>query len=410
MPRVDDTEGSGGMRVNTNLAALNTHRVLGRNDQAAQRSLERLSSGLRITRAADDAAGLGISEGLRSQVGGMRQAMRNASEGIDLVRTAEGALGETASLLRRMRDLTVQAANDGAVNDQARGAIQQEIGQLAAEISRIATTTRFNGRPLLDGTYRDTFQVGADVGDTILLVIGGPDDAMDAGGLGLDRVDVTRTDAGPGATATVTPAISDAEGVPTSGRASLAGDFITPGLLEANYRGLTGTISYNGRSFDLAGIDFTGDVTAQDHIDTINFAARAALGTVGMPVAATSLELVFTGDNPGPGSTIADGQRLSMRYSPPVGTDRAIRRIDAAIAEISSVRANLGAIENRLEHTVARLGVSAENTSSGLSRIRDTDMAAEMTALVRHQVLSQAATAMLASANQRPQGVLRLLN
>ncbi len=398
------------MRVDTNLAALNTRRVLVRHDQATERSLERLSSGLRINRAADDAAGLGISEGLRSQVGGMRQAVRNAREGIDLVRTAEGALGETASLLRRMRDLTVQAANDGALDDSAKGAIQAEIGQLSAEVTRIATTTAFNGRPLLDGTYRDTFQVGADVGETILLVIGGPEDAMDAGGLGVDRVDVTRTGAGPGATATVTPAISDAEGVPTSGRASLAGDFITPGSLEANYRGLTGTISYNGRSFDLAGIDFTGDVTAQDHIDTINVAARAALGTVGMPVVATSLELVFTGDNPGPGSTVADGQRLSMRYAPPVGTERAIRRIDAAIAEVSSVRANLGAIENRLEHTVARLGVAAENTSSSLSRIRDSDVAAEMTALVRHQVLSQAATAMLASANQRPQGVLRLLN
>ncbi len=398
------------MRINTNLAALNTHRVLVRHDQATERSLERLSSGLRINRAADDAAGLGISEALRSQVGGMRQAVRNAHEGIDLVRTAEGALGETASLLRRMRDLTVQAANDGALNDQARGAIQQEIGQLADEVTRIATTTRFNGGPLLDGTYRDTFQVGADVGETILLVIGGPDEAMDAGGLGVDRVDVTRTGAGPGATATVTPAISDAEGVPTSGRASLAGDFITPGSLEGNYRGLTGTISNNGRTFDLAGIDFTGDVTAQDHIDTINFAARAALATTGMPVVATSLELVFTGDNPGPGSTVADGQRLSMRYSAPVGTDRAIRRIDAAIAQVSSVRANLGAIQNRLEHTVARLGVSAENTQSSRSRIQDSDMAAEMTALVRHQVLSQAATAMLASANQRPQGVLRLLN
>ncbi len=226
----------------------------------------------------------------------------------------------------------------------------------------------------------------------------------------MDRVDVTGTGAGPGVTATVTPAISDAEGVPTSGRASLAGDFITAGSLEANYRGLTGTISYNGRTFDLAGIDFTGDVTAQDHIDTINFAARAALATTGMPVVATSLELVFTGDNPGAGSTVADGQRLSMRYSAPVGTDRAIRRIDAAIAQVSSVRANLGAIENRLEHTVARLGVSAENTQSSRSRIQDSDMAAEMTALVRHQVLSQAATAMLASANQRPQGVLRLLN
>jgi flagellin len=399
-----------GVRINTNAAALHTHRVLARNDAATGRSLERLSSGLRINRAADDAAGLAISEGLRSQVGGLRQALRNSQDGISVVRTAEGALSETATVLRRMRDLTVQAANEGALNAHAQGAIQQEIDQLSDELTRIATTTSFNGTRLLDGTYCGTFQVGAEVGETITVVIGGPGWAMDAEGLELTGIAVTRTGAVSGATATATPAVSDEEGVPTSGRVSLAGDFVTPGSLEAGYRGLTGTISYNGRTFDLAGVDYTGDVTAQDHIDTINLAARAALGTVGMPVVATSGELVFTGDNPGPGSTVADGQRLSMRYAAPVGTDSALRLIDAAAARVSSVRANLGAIENRLEHTVARLGVAAENMAAGLSRIRDLDMAAEMTALARHQVLSQAASAMLAQANQAPQGVLRLLN
>jgi flagellin len=399
-----------GVRINTNAAALNTHRMLVRNDQAMGRSLERLSSGLRVNRAADDAAGLAISEGLRSQVGGMRQALRNTQDGISLVRTAEGALSETASVLQRMRDLTVQAANEGALSPDAQEAIQQEFDQLADELTRIATTTRFNGTPLLDGSYRGTFQVGANVGETITIVIGGPGAAMDAESFALTGVDLTRTRAGAAATATMTPAVSDEEGVPTSGRVSLAGDFITPGSLEANYRGLTGTISYDGRTFDLGGVDYTGDVTAQDHIDTINLAARAALGTTGMPVVATSGELVFTGDNPGAGSTIADGQRLSMRYSASLDTGAALRVIDAAVAEVSSVRANLGAIENRLEHTVARLGVAAENTAAGLSRIRDLDMAAEMTVLVRHQVLSQAATAMLAHANQAPQGVLGLLN
>jgi flagellin len=398
-----------GVRINTNTAALHTHRALARNDQAMGRSLERLSSGLRINRAADDAAGLGIAEGLRSQVGGMRQALRNSQDGISVVRTAEGALSETAAVLRRMRDLTVQAANEGALTSSAREAIQQEIDQLSAELTRIATTTAFNGRSLLDGSYHGTFQVGAQVGETITVVIGGPGWGLDAEGFGLAAADVTGAVAGGGATATPTPAVSDEEGTPTSGRVSLAGDFVTPGSLEAGYRGLTGTISYDGRTFDLASVDYTGDVTAQDHIDTINLAARAALGTVGMPVVATSGELVFTGDDPGSGSTIADGRRLSLRYAAPLGTDATLRGIDAAIARVSSTRANLGAIENRLEHTVARLGVAAENTTAGLSRIRDLDMAAEMTALARHQVLSQAATAMLAHTNEAPQGVLRLL-
>jgi flagellin-like hook-associated protein FlgL len=401
-----------GVRINTNTAALNTHRILARNDHAMGRSLERLSSGLRVNRAADDAAGLAISEGLRSEVGGLRQALRNTQDGISVVRTAEGALSETTSVLRRMRDLTVQAANEGALTSQARGAIQQEMDQLSEELTRIATTTSFNGTPLLDGSYHGTFQVGANVGETITIIIGGPGWAMDAEGFGLTGIDVTGAGAaaGSGATATATPAVSDEEGVPTSGRVSLAGDFITPGSLEASYRGLTGKISYNGLTFDLAGVDYTGAVTAQDYIDTINLAARAALGTTGMPVAATSGELLFTGDNPGPGSTIADGQRLSMRYAAPLGTDAALRVIDTAIGRVSSTRANLGAIENRLEHTVARLGVAAENTAAGFSRIRDLDMAEEMTVLVKHQVLSQAATAMLAHAHRAPQGILSLLN
>ncbi|SEL46023.1 flagellin [Blastococcus sp. DSM 46786] len=397
------------MRISTNVAALNTHRVLAGSDRAAGRSLERLASGLRLNRAADDAAELAVAEGLRSRIGGMRQAVRNTHDGISVVRTAEGALAQSTSVLQRMRDLTVQAANDGALDASAKAAVQREIDQLAAELTRIATVTAFNGTPLLDGSYRGTFQVGSEVGETLTVVIGGAGRGMDAEGLGIGGIDVARTAAVSAARATATPAVSDEEGVPTSGRLSLAGDFITPGSLEAAYRDLTGTISYAGRTFDLGTVDYTGDVTAQDHIDTINLAARAALGTAGMPVVATSGELVFTGDNPGPGSTTADGQRLSLRYDPQLDTGTAVRALDTAIRRVGSARADLGAIENRLAHTAARLDVAVENTTASWSRIRDTDMAAEMSTLTRAQVLSQAGTAMLAQAQQSPQGILRLL-
>ena len=399
-----------GVRVATNLSAMTAHRAVARTDLAMTRSMERLASGYRINRAADDAAGLAVSEGLRSQIGGLGQAARNAQDGIGVVRTAEGALTESTSILQRMRDLTVQAANDGALDHPAKRVIQREIDQLESELTRIATTTAFNGRPLLDGSYRGTFQVGAAVGETLTVVIGGPGAGLDAASLRVAGIDVARDPAAAAATATITPAVSAAEGVPTSGRLSMAGDFITPGSLEASYAALSGTISYNGRTFDLATVDYTGDVTAQDYIDTINFAARAALGTTGMPVAATSGQLLFTGDNPGPGSTVADAERLSLGYGAQLDTGTAVRALDAAISRVSSTRANLGAYENRFEHTVARLGVAMENATAANSRIRDTDMASEMTAFTRFQVLAQAGTAMLAQANQSARGVLALLN
>ena len=395
-----------GVRLNANTAALSAHRFLSLTDRATGRSLERLSSGLRINRAADDAAGLAISEGLRSRIGGLGEAERNTQDGVNLVRTAEGALTETTSILQRMRDLSVQAGNSGALGPQARSAIQTEVGQLEAQLTRIASSTSWNGIPLLDGSYHGTLQVGAGAAETLTIVIGGPGNGMDAAGLRVAGIDVTGSGGGPGVPATVTPAGSAEEGVPTSGRLSLAGNYITPGAMEAAYAALTGTITYNGRSFDLGSVDYTGDVTAQDYIETINLAARAALGTTGYPVAATSGELVFTGDNPGPGSTVADGERLSLEY----GSGGPIARIDAALRRVTSTGAHLGALENRLQHTIARLRVAAENTTAADARIRDADMAEEMVVFTRHQVLTQAGTAMLAQANQAPQGLLRLLN
>ncbi|NIH70194.1 flagellin N-terminal helical domain-containing protein [Modestobacter marinus] len=392
----------------TNTSAMAAHRHLARTDGALHRSLERLSSGHRVNRAADDAAGLGISEGLRAQIGGMARAVRNTQDGISLVQTAEGALAETTALLQRMRDLAVQAANDGGLDAHATRAIQGEVDQLKAELDRIAGTTTFNGRRLLDGTYRGTFQVGADVGETLTVVIGSAADGVDVAGLGLSGVDVSDP-SGAAPTATVTPAVSDAEGTPSAGRLALAGDFTTTGSYAAGFRGLSGTISYAGRTFDLASVDYTGAVTATDHITALNLAARPALGTATYPFVGTGSALYFTGDVPAPASTAADAVALTPAYTARTGPGGALPVIDAALSRVSSLRADLGAVQNRMEHTIARLGVSIENTTAAESRIRDTDMAAEMTVFARNQVLSQAGTAMLAQANQTPRAVLELL-
>src|SRR3712207_678163 len=161
-----------GLRVNNNIAAFNAYRNLSATDGQMAKSLEKLSSGLRINRAADDAAGLAISEGLRSQIGGLKVAVRNTQDGISVVQTAEGALTETHSILQRMRDLAVQASSDGGLNDDAKKAIQSEIGQLKNELNRIADTTQFNGKKLLDGSYSGKFQVGANAGETISVAVG----------------------------------------------------------------------------------------------------------------------------------------------------------------------------------------------------------------------------------------------
>ena len=177
-----------GLRVNTNIAALNAYRNLSVTDGQMSKSLEKLSSGFRINRAADDAAGLAISEGLRSQIGGLKVAVRNTQDGISVVQTAEGALTETHSILQRMRDLSVQATNTGGLNDDAKGNIQSEIVQLKRELDRIASTTTFNGKKLLDGSFSANFQVGANAGETIGVNVA---TAMGASGLGVGGVDVT---------------------------------------------------------------------------------------------------------------------------------------------------------------------------------------------------------------------------
>ncbi|TCT14019.1 flagellin [Natranaerovirga pectinivora] len=268
------------MRINNNLQAMNTHRQLGMNNLAASKSTEKLSSGFRINRAADDAAGLAVSEKMRAQIKGLNQASRNAQDGISLIQTAEGALNETHAILQRMRELAVQSAN-GALEDNDRTKINTEFTALQTEVTRISSDTKFNEKSILNSAQTINIHVGADADQTIA---------------------ITLTD-----------------------------------------NSATG-LSINGQ----------------------NISTSTAANT-------------------------------------------AITSVNTAIGTLNTNRANLGAVQNRLEHTIKNLDNASENLQAAESRIRDVDMAREMMEFTKQNILSQAATAMLAQANQAPQGVLQLL-
>jgi flagellin-like hook-associated protein FlgL len=426
-----------GMSVNTNIASMNAYRNLSSTQDSMSKSLERLSSGFRINRAADDAAGLAISEGLKSQIGGLTQAVRNTQDGTSVTQTAEGALNETTSILQRMRDLSVQASNDGGLNSDAKTSIQKEMGQLKEELTRISNTTTFNGTKLLDGNYSKAFQVGANAGETINVAIGSPNKGMDAVGLAVDGVDVTAVgqydfaagSAAAAGKAVITSAASTATNAElTIQKVSAGADFgVATGTSAYNvsaFRGLSGSVNFGGKSFDLSSVTYADTDTSAQALTKLNTAAQTALGLTTAPfsaAAATPGNLVFQVSDAVTGFTGAGGialgatptaQQLAAAtptFTAASGASAAITAIDAAIKTVSSARADLGAKQNRFDHTINNLNVAIENTTASNSRIRDTDMAAEMSKFTRSQVLTQAGTSMLAQANQSTQSILKLL-
>jgi flagellin-like hook-associated protein FlgL len=418
-----------GLRVNNNIAALNAYRNLSVTDGQMSKSLEKLSSGFRINRAADDAAGLAISEGLRSQIGGLKVAVRNTQDGVSVVQTAEGALTETHSILQRMRDLAVQANNTGGLNDDAKKNIQSEIGQLKSELNRIADTTTFNGTKLLDGNYTKAFQVGANAGETISVNVA---TAMGAAGLKVDGVDVTTkgdydftTGAAANGKVTIsTAAASGTAAVMTLQESSGSFDFTAASGTVASFESLAGTISFGGKSFDLTTVEYkdtdgNGTTTGTEMLASLNTAAKSALGLTNNPFAGTATGITFTVSETVSGYTGTSGVALSdsaqdkakatATFTAASGAEGAITKLDTAIKTVSTQRADLGAIQNRFDHTINNLNVAVENLTASESRIRDADMAQEMVQFTRNQILSQAGTAMLAQANQASQGVLSLL-
>ncbi|WP_026551965.1 flagellin [Arthrobacter sp. H20] len=381
-----------GFQINTNVSAMNAYRNLSMTQNDMSKSLEKLSSGLRINRAADDAAGLALAEGLKSQVGGLTVASRNAQDGIGVVQTAEGALTEVHSILQRMRDLAVQAGNDSN-NVESREAIKTEVDGLTAEIGRIAENTNFNGNKLLNGEKGVmSFQVGAE-GDAN------------------SKIDVSL------AKANVSSLANTLNGVDATGAALVGSDNLTGVKFAANSAG-TYTISQGAATFDLV---LTGTETEADISTKLQTAAGTGTdftvsgnNTDGFSIVSTqpdSVDAVTIGVT-GTALTAAGttgNVAAGLAFESNAEAQASINILDRQIETISSARSELGAVQNRFESTIKNVNVSIENLSAAESRIRDTDMAKEMADYTRSSILSQAGTAMLAQANQMNQGVLQLL-
>lgn len=471
------------MRINHNISALKACNILGKTGNALDKSLERLSSGYRINRAADDAAGLAISEKMKTQIAGLEQAARNAADGISVIQTAEGALDEVEAMLQRMRELSVQAAN-GVNTDEDRAAIQDEIDQLNEEITRVSDTTEFNTKKLLNGTvdrrsYSDNEKVqlislsdSVSITEYELSVTTAPQSAqvkMDeitvtdrdaalgtgyAGKIAINEIEVQVTEddtittiyeklreAGSNVGINAMPAVENAAGE-AEVTTIAAAEFI---LFESKDLGDDASIEFycnneklaNALGFESgrkgAGVDAVVELGA-------GFASTATVSIDGDYVTVTDVddfrmkfkvegtaEAKVTVLKAGPMDLqigANEGQTMEVRI-PKVDTDtlgtavvnvntqesaqEAITIFENAINEVSSIRAKLGAYQNRLEHSINSLNISAENLTEALSRVEDVDMAREMVTYTQQQVLSQSGNAMLAQANERPQQILSLL-
>ncbi|WP_440899174.1 flagellin N-terminal helical domain-containing protein [Actinosynnema sp.] len=383
------------LRINSNIAAMNAYRNLSVNDKQMAGSLEKLSSGLRINRAADDAAGLSISQGLTSQIGGLKVAARNAQDGVNVVQTADGALNESAEILQRMRDLAVQASNGGSQDTNARAAAQTEFGQLQKELDRIAKTTSFGGQKLLDtaGTaYTGTFQVGANntADDQIQVNLDATVFGSSGGTKSSYKVSGGTYDSATLDTKTITA---------TQGSTTATVTLATPADLDA----VVSQLNADGT--------FSAGFTASKDGGELKIESKTN-GATAVTLTGTS-GLTGAGTNGTAGATGFDSAGLGVGTAVKVDTtanaQSAIDSIDSAIKGLSTARAQLGAYQNRFEHTINNINVQVENLSASKSNITDTDMAQEMVKFTRSQILSQAGTAMLAQANQAPQNVLQLL-
>lgn len=459
--------------INTNIASLNAQRNLNRSQGALSTSLQRLSSGMRINSAKDDAAGLAISERFTAQIRGLNQAVRNSNDGISLSQTAEGALSEVTNNLQRIRQLAVQSAN--ATNSASdRAAMQQEVSQLTAEIDRVANNANFNGVNLLDGSFTSqTFQVGANVGETISVasivdatkaglgldngtgqVTGtAVTGALTAGDLTVNGVDIgavaqdavaqaaaiTSSSANVSATASNssfdTGAFTDATvadgdtltltvgGVAITSAAAAGGAGITDaimdtaltaasGALTAAGISVTGTFAGNDATFTRA--DGANLVVAQSSTDG-SYAGGVANEGTGygvITVTSTGEDLVIGGTAAGDAGLTAATTTASgntLDVSTVSGANALITAVDTALGTVNGSRATLGAVQNRFESVVNSLQTATESLSAARSRIQDTDFAAETANLTKAQILQQAGIAMMSQANSLPQNVLSLL-
>ena len=405
------------MRINQNVMANNASRNLAGTNLQLGKSLEKLSSGFRINRAADDAAGLVISQGLRAQVSGLKQATRNALDGISVVQTAEGALNEVHTMLNRMRDLSVQAANSGGNDAASKAAAQAEISALSTEINRVASSTRFGGVALIDGTFGATTP-GTTTPSTLSTALRSTFDSANehfnltvAGG----TVDVTfltpPNQTGPQFAPLLQAGIQAALAGGNPAQQALAGSVTVtssgagPWSLQIAIDGMADGSTFsitNGTPTNM--LPFIGITSGATSTATTSTPSTTNGGN--FQVGANSGETVHLAI--GSMSTSSLGVN-ALNVTTDIGAAAAITAMDTAISTVSTTRGNLGAMQNRFESMVANLQATTENLAASESRIRDTDMAQEMVSFTKSNVLLQAGTAMLSQANQIPQSILSLL-
>lgn len=384
------------MRINHNIAALNTYRQLSVNNNSSQKAIEKLSSGLRINRAGDDAAGLAISEKMRSQIRGLEMASRNAQDGISLIQTAEGALNETQAILQRMRELAVQAKN-GTNTEKDREALNEEYQELIEEITRIGRETEFNSLKVLNGSLSGAGGTGSPSIENISasLLSGGIESISISGepAAGTYTLSFTPGESGDPNQLTITfegtPYIEEVT-VPT-GSDTAQVQFDDLGITVTVNADLTGTISGTFEVIAATG----GGGEGGDEGGGLILQIGANNGQE-MVISIGDMQAESLGINDTSIDTVDDAEE-------------ALTSIDNALQEVSAQRSKLGAYQNRLEHTINNLSTAAENLTAAESRIRDVDMAQEMMEFTKNSILLQASQAMLAQANQVPQGVLQLL-
>lgn len=394
------------LTVNTNVASLNTQRNLNTSSKALDVSLQRLSTGSRINSAKDDAAGLQIANRLSSQVSGLNIAVKNANDGISMAQTAEGALQQSTSILQRMRDLSLQSAN-GSNSADERKALNQEVTELKKELDRIANTTTFGGKKLLDGTFgTTTFQVGSAANETISVKIDemSTESLKGAFSLGSLVAGTLGTDAT--ASGVIAVKVKMEGGVERTFSASFASGATAEQRMQALATVINdanigvGAFVEDDGSISLVTALGSGSASqANTKIESFTFGSGADL-TAAKTAATNEINV----EEVESGNLVSD-----IDISDVIGSQKAVIVIDQAIAAIDSQRASLGAVQNRFENTIGNLQNIAENVSAARSRIQDTDFAAETANLTKNQILQQAGTSILAQANQLPQAVLSLL-
>ena len=390
------------MIINHNMNALNAHRNMGVNNTAAGKSMEKLSSGLRINRAGDDAAGLAISEKMRGQIRGLEQSSRNAADGISMIQTAEGALNETTNILQRMRELAVQASNDTNTSSD-REEIQKEIDALTEEVDRIANNTEFNTQKLLNGNKDG-------VGGKVI------NEAVTAE-KGIFSINLKRE--------TQQDEVITIEGKSYKIKQNEAGNANVNNLktaLEREFSDYNFEVKTNGEikltqkeGKDKENVRISvGGKSQNVTVDNKGISAKdeeVSEGKAHVQVGANAKQSmsIEIGDMRAKALEIKKEDGSSLSVASAEDANKAIEAFDAALNKVSSQRANLGAVQNRLEYTISNLDNTAENLTSAESTLRDVDMASEMMEYSKNNILNQAAQAMISQANQQPQNVLQLL-